>query len=63
MLQDLGLVIIDEERALAVEHKEKLKLMRTNVDVLAMITPRDSAHPRNDRITGIRETSTLEAAL
>ena len=34
--KDLGLVIIDEEQRFGVEHKEQLKAMRTNVDVLAM---------------------------
>ena len=34
--KDLGLVIIDEEQRFGVEHKEQLKALRTNVDVLAM---------------------------
>ena len=34
--KDLGLVIIDEEQRFGVEHKEKLKELKTNVDVLAM---------------------------
>src|SRR5699024_12408182 len=34
--KDLGLVIIDEEQRFGVEHKEALKKLRTNVDVLAM---------------------------
>src|SRR5690625_3476537 len=34
--KDLGLVIIDEEQRFGVEHKETLKQLRTNVDVLAM---------------------------
>ncbi|MPV38352.1 transcription-repair coupling factor [Georgenia subflava] len=56
--KDLGLVIIDEEQRFGVEHKETLKQMRTNVDVLAMsATP----IPRTLEmaITGIREMSTL----
>ncbi|GAA1351583.1 transcription-repair coupling factor [Falsarthrobacter nasiphocae] len=56
--KDLGLVIIDEEQRFGVEHKEELKKMRTNVDVLAMsATP----IPRTLEMsmTGIRETSTL----
>ena len=32
--KDLGLVIIDEEQRFGVEHKETLKALRTNVDVL-----------------------------
>jgi transcription-repair coupling factor (superfamily II helicase) len=56
--KDLGLVIIDEEQRFGVEHKEKLKELKTNVDVLAMsATP----IPRTLEmaVTGIREMSTL----
>ena len=56
--KSLGLVIIDEEQRFGVEHKETLKAMRTNVDVLAMsATP----IPRTLEmaVTGIREMSTL----
>ena len=56
--KDLGLVIVDEEQRFGVEHKEQLKSMRTNVDVLAMsATP----IPRTLEmaVTGIREMSTL----
>ena len=56
--RDLGLVIIDEEQRFGVEHKEKLKDLKHNVDVLAMsATP----IPRTLEmaVTGIREMSTL----
>lgn len=56
--RNLGLVIIDEEQRFGVEHKEKLKELKTNVDILAMsATP----IPRTLEmaITGIREMSTL----
>jgi len=56
--KDLGLVIIDEEQRFGVEHKEQLKKLKTNVDVLAMsATP----IPRTLEmaIAGIREMSTL----
>ena len=56
--KDLGLVIIDEEQRFGVEHKESLKKLRTDVDVLAMsATP----IPRTLEMSmaGIRETSTL----
>jgi Transcription-repair coupling factor (superfamily II helicase) len=33
---DLGLVIVDEEQRFGVEHKDRLKKLRSNVDVLAM---------------------------
>jgi len=55
---DLGLIVVDEEQRFGVEHKEKLKQLRTNVDVLAMsATP----IPRTLEmaVTGIREMSTL----
>ncbi|GAA4686791.1 transcription-repair coupling factor (superfamily II helicase) [Promicromonospora umidemergens] len=56
--KDLGLVVIDEEQRFGVEHKETLKQLRTNVDVLSMsATP----IPRTLEmaVTGIREMSTL----
>ena len=56
--RDLGLIIVDEEQRFGVEHKEKLKALKNNVDVLAMsATP----IPRTLElaITGIREMSTL----
>ena len=34
--KDLGLVIIDEEQRFGVEHKDALKKLKTNVDILAM---------------------------
>ncbi|RFA11573.1 transcription-repair coupling factor [Subtercola boreus] len=56
--KDLGLVIIDEEQRFGVEHKDKLKKLKTNVDILSMsATP----IPRTLEmaVTGIREMSTL----
>ncbi len=56
--KDLGLVIVDEEQRFGVEHKEQLKHLRTNVDVLTMsATP----IPRTLEmaVTGIREMSTI----
>lgn len=56
--KDLGLVIVDEEQRFGVEHKEKLKQMRTNIDVLAM-TATPIPRTLEMSMTGIRETSTL----
>jgi transcription-repair coupling factor (superfamily II helicase) len=56
--KDLGLVIVDEEQRFGVEHKETLKALRTDVDVLSMsATP----IPRTLEmaVSGIREMSTL----
>ena len=56
--KDLGLVIVDEEQRFGVEHKEHLKALRANVDMLAMsATP----IPRTLEmaVTGIREMSTI----
>ncbi|HZI97876.1 MAG TPA: transcription-repair coupling factor, partial [Actinomycetales bacterium] len=56
--KDLGLVVVDEEQRFGVGHKETLKQLRTDVDVLAMsATP----IPRTLEmaVTGIREMSTL----
>ncbi|WP_396179316.1 transcription-repair coupling factor [Citricoccus sp.] len=59
--KDLGLVIVDEEQRFGVEHKEVLKTMRTNVDVLSMsATPIPRTLEMS--LTGIRETSTLATA-
>ncbi|MFC6233931.1 transcription-repair coupling factor, partial [Leucobacter soli] len=56
--KDLGLLIIDEEQRFGVEHKDTLKRLKANVDILAMsATP----IPRTLEmaVTGIREMSTL----
>ncbi|GAA3489062.1 transcription-repair coupling factor [Streptomyces cremeus] len=56
--KDLGLVVVDEEQRFGVEHKEQLKKLRANVDVLTMsATP----IPRTLEmaVTGIREMSTI----
>ena len=56
--KDLGLLIIDEEQRFGVEHKEKLKTMRENVDTLTLsATP----IPRtlHMSLSGIRDISTI----
>ena len=56
---DLGLIVLDEEQRFGVEHKEKLKVLKNNVNVLTMsATP----IPRtlNMAMTGIRDISVLE---
>jgi transcription-repair coupling factor (superfamily II helicase) len=59
--KDLGLVVIDEEQRFGVRHKEFLKQMRTEVDVLTMsATP----IPRTLHLSlsGIRDISMIETA-
>jgi transcription-repair coupling factor (superfamily II helicase) len=56
--KDLGLVVIDEEQRFGVSHKEKLKQLRTEVDVLTLsATP----IPRTlyMAISGVREMSLI----
>lgn len=36
VFKDLGLLVIDEEHRFGVKHKEKLKMMRKNIDILSM---------------------------
>ncbi len=59
--KDLGLVIIDEEQRFGVAHKEKLKQLKKNVDVLTLsATP----IPRtlNMAMSGIRDMSVISEA-
>ena len=56
--KSLGLLVIDEEQRFGVEHKERLKKMRREVDVLTLsATP----IPRSlhQAVTGIRDMSTI----
>ena len=57
--QDLGLLIVDEEQRFGVRHKERLKQMRREIDVLAMsATP----IPRtlHMSLVGLRDMSVIE---
>jgi transcription-repair coupling factor (superfamily II helicase) len=57
--QDLGLLIVDEEQRFGVRHKERLKQMRKQIDVLAMsATP----IPRtlHMSLVGLRDMSVIE---
>ncbi len=59
--KDLGLIVVDEEQRFGVSHKERLKQLRTSVDVLTMsATP----IPRTMEmaIAGIRDMSVIETA-
>ena len=56
--KDLGLLIIDEEQRFGVEHKEKLKKMRVNVDVLTM-TATPIPRTLHMALLGLRDISSL----
>jgi transcription-repair coupling factor (superfamily II helicase) len=59
--KDLGLVLVDEEQRFGVKHKERLKQMKHNVDVLTMsATP----IPRTLHMSllGLRDMSVIETA-
>jgi transcription-repair coupling factor (superfamily II helicase) len=55
----LGLVVVDEEQRFGVAHKEKLKRLRTSVDVLTM-TATPIPRTMEMAITGIRDLSTID---
>jgi transcription-repair coupling factor (superfamily II helicase) len=57
--KDLGLVIIDEEQRFGVTHKEHLKKLRTEVDVLTLTA---TPIPRTlyMTLTGVRDISTID---
>jgi transcription-repair coupling factor (superfamily II helicase) len=57
--KDLGLLVIDEEQRFGVTHKEKLKQMRTEVDVLTLTA---TPIPRTlyMSLTGVRDMSTID---
>jgi transcription-repair coupling factor (superfamily II helicase) len=57
--KDLALVIVDEEQRFGVAHKEKLKQLRTSVDVLTM-TATPIPRTMEMAITGIRDMSTID---
>jgi transcription-repair coupling factor (superfamily II helicase) len=59
--KDLGLVIIDEEQRFGVTHKEHLKRLRTEVDVLTLTA---TPIPRTlyMALTGVRDISNLNTA-
>lgn len=56
--KDLGLVIIDEEQRFGVVHKEALKRLRREVDVLTL-TATPIPRSLHQAVTGIRDMSTI----
>ena len=56
--KDLGLLILDEEQRFGVEHKERLKLLKDNVDTLTM-TATPIPRTLHMSLSGIRDISTI----
>lgn len=57
--KDLGLVLVDEEQRFGVTHKERLKTLRSNVDVLTL-TATPIPRTLHMSLVGIRDMSLLE---
>ena len=57
--KDLGLVIIDEEQRFGVRHKEKLKQMRTQVDILTL-TATPIPRTLHMALLGVRDMSVID---
>lgn len=61
VFKDLGLLIIDEEQRFGVAHKEKIKKLKDNVDVLTL-TATPIPRTLHMSLIGIRDMSVLEEA-
>lgn len=59
--KDLGLLIIDEEQRFGVAHKEKIKKLKENIDVLTL-TATPIPRTLHMSLIGIRDMSVLEEA-
>jgi len=57
--KDLGLLIVDEEQRFGVAHKEKLKRLKTNVDVLTL-TATPIPRTLHMSMLGVRDLSIIE---
>jgi transcription-repair coupling factor (superfamily II helicase) len=57
--KDLGLLVIDEEQRFGVAHKERLKRLRVNVDVLTM-TATPIPRTLEMALSGVRELSVVD---
>ena len=57
--KDLGLLIIDEEHRFGVNHKERIKELKSSVDVLTL-TATPIPRTLNLSMTGIRDISTID---
>jgi len=57
--KDLGLLIVDEEQRFGVAHKERIKQLRTEVDVLTL-TATPIPRTLHMSLTGVRDLSTID---
>ncbi|RKQ14736.1 transcription-repair coupling factor [Ureibacillus endophyticus] len=59
VFKDLGLLIVDEEQRFGVTHKEKIKQLKTNVDVLTL-TATPIPRTLHMSMVGVRDLSVIE---
>ncbi len=61
-LRDLGLLIVDEEHRFGVRHKERIKAMRADVDILTL-TATPIPRTLNMAMSGMRDLSIIATPL
>jgi transcription-repair coupling factor (superfamily II helicase) len=59
LFKDLGLLIVDEEQRFGVTHKEKIKNLKRNIDVLTL-TATPIPRTLHMSLTGVRDISVME---
>lgn len=59
MFKDLGLLIVDEEQRFGVEHKERIKMLKSMVDVLTL-TATPIPRTLQMALSGLRDLSLIE---
>ena len=59
VFKDLGLLIVDEEQRFGVKHKERIKQLKTNVDVLTL-TATPIPRTLHMSMVGVRDLSVIE---
>ena len=59
LIRDLGLLVVDEEQRFGVKHKERIKQLKTNVDVLTL-TATPIPRTLHMSMMGVRDLSVIE---
>lgn len=59
VIKDLGLLVVDEEQRFGVRHKERIKQLRTNVDVITL-TATPIPRTLHMALAGIRDLSVID---